>query len=535
MPELGFHLASCPECHALWFRAAAAPDDHPATPGDEPAAPAPAAIAAPYEPAFIAAWIDEQHMPIPEAVGATDADITQPADPQPDHVSYGTLLRNPNFRLLWLGEAVSTFGSYFTRVAIPIYVYKLTGDEMQLGFAAFSSLIVPLLFGLFAGALVDRWDRRRTMIWADIASAALLALLIAVIALPHNLPLPLVLGSIYGVNFLAALLRELFNPARMALFADVLQEHELLAANALDRATTTLGELLSYPLAGAALFFLGPTLAFGIDALSFLLSAALLWGIRARTAAPAREEQAGIWREIGEGLVMTMRLPLVREIVLLSLIVPLLMSLMNVMQLPYVVHVLGSREEIGFPAMEGAMALGVVLGMLALGRWGQKLPRGPLLAYGMSSMGLAMFLQGQIPVLDQAFGLGQHLANGIATVAGMFGLTLTGAWYGAWTPLLMIALPLMVVAGATNSLILTSIRTVLQERTPRNLMGRVASVFGMTAGLGFALGALLAGLGQDNPQLVYTITGGLLCAIGIVSWWWLPRGSNTAVSVAPAS
>lgn len=570
MPELGFHIALCPECRAMWERLQAAsatsvvplaalhavPVESYTSPAETPvdgACHADECAQAADSPSVIPATI-LQDRPVAaehgtlvtvdpidqlDELSAVDLDEQQslaPADPsgKPRVVTYRMLLANRNFRRLWLGEAISTFGSYFTRVAIPIFIFSLTGSTFQLGLAFFSSLIASLLFGLFAGALVDRWDRRRTMIWADLANGLLLVPLMALVALPGTIPQAVVIAGIYVVNFGAALLRELFTPARIAILSDILAEDELLAANSLDRATTTLAELVSYPFAGAVLVFLGPALAFGVDAATFFISALLIWGVHAvQSIAPA--EDSNIWQEIREGVATTLRLPLVREIVLLSLIVPLLTSLTNVLQLPLAVDVLGSEEAVGFPALEAAMALGVVLGMLALGRWGQRIPRSSLLAYGIGSMGAVVLLIGQLPSFDLAFGLSTKLLGAIETLARTVGMQLTGTWYGAWTPRLLLALPLMLCVGATNSLILASIRTVLQERTPRAVLGRVASVMSVAAGLGFAVGALLAGFGQGRVSLVFTLIGIGLCTIGLACRWWLPRDDHARAATVPSS
>lgn len=432
----------------------------------------------------------------------------------PRTVTYRELLSNRNFRLVWAGEAISTFGTYFTRVAVPIYVFNLTNSYAALGFAAFSTLVASLVFGLFAGALADRWDRRRTMIGADIASGAVVLALLTLIVLP--LPPSIELGGIFAINFCAGLLRELFSPSRIALFAEILNDDELLAANSLDQATMTFCELLSYPLAAAAILQLGPTIAFGIDATTFFVSALLIWSVR--TVSPPREtsESGSILGEIAEGLRIARGLPLVRELILLSLIIPLNLSLLNILQLPYAVDILGSTEEVGFPALEGAMALGVVLGMLALGRWGQHIPRALLLAYGIGSAGVSVLGMGLLPSVVDYLGIAGVRDN------------------SPWTPLLLMAMPLALLGGATNSLILASIRTVTQERTPRAVIGRVASVIGVAAGLGFAVGALLTGLAQGRVSQVLTLIGLVLLTLGLLCRWWLPYSARAA-AISPTA
>ncbi len=436
-------------------------------------------------------------------------------------VTYRDLLRNPNFRLLWLGQGVTTFGSFFTRVAIPIYVYKLTGSYEQLGFSFFVSFLPTLLFGLFAGVLVDRWNRRRTMICTDILNGILLCALIAVVVSPVDITIQL--GAIYTITFLTSILRELFSPARIAIFTEVVSDSELLTANSLDQSTTTFGEFMSYPLAAMALTHLGVEIAFAIDAMTFFVSALLIWQVKVQPKAPETNQTSNILQEIGEGLAIVNGAPLLRKIVILSLIVPLTFTLLATLQLPFAVEELGSTEEIGFPALEGVMALGLLTGTLLLGKWGQHIARWKLLASGMLSFGLIVTCFGLVPRIGSYLGLPPSDGD------------------TSFTPLLLLAMPMVFVQGATNSLIVTCIRTVMQEETPRELVGRVASVVMVAAGVSTATGALLTGFSEGIVDTVITSMGVIVAVIGLFSMWWLrvpakpkepkePIGSKEAIA-----
>ncbi len=448
--------------------------------------------------------------PVPAESGVLQAPTPAvPASP----ITYRSLLRNRNFVFLWLGQAISTFGSYFTRIAIPVYVFNLTHSYAQLGLAAFSSLLASLLFGLAAGALADRWDRRYAMIAADLGRAGMLIALVALTLLPELATTKL--AGLYLLSFTLSVLRELFEAARVATFPAILSSTQLLTANSLDQATTNLGELLSYPLAGLVLLTWGPAVAFGVDGASYCLSALLLAAVQLPRLQRESAATEHLWSEVKAGLRAIGGLPLVRRIVVLSLLVPLVISLLNTLQLPYAVDVLGSTKEVGFPALEGALALGFTAGMLLIGRSAQRASRAQLLAYGIASLGLCFAVLGWLPSHTSALQL--HAGTEM---------------HKPWTGLLLLALPFMVLAGAANSLIRVSIRTVLQEETPPALLGRVASVVGVAASAGFAVGALLTGLGQGRVPLVFTLIGIILFAFGLFVSWWLPASGGAAPIVS---
>jgi MFS family permease len=196
-------------------------------------------------------------------------------------------------------------------------------------------------------------------------------------------------------------------------------------------------------------------------------------------------------------------IPLLRKIVVLSLFVPFTFTLLTTLQLPYAVDVLRSTEEVGFPALEAAMALGVVVGTLLLGRWGQQVPRWKLMALGLLSFGVVIVSIGLVPQI------------------GTFFQIPTSTEKNPWSTLLFIALPLVFMQGATNSLIFTSIRTIMQEKTPRAMIGRVASTVSMVAGIGYSAGALFTGLAEGRVDKVFILIGIALVSTGLFSLWWL--------------
>ncbi len=137
------------------------------------------------------------------------------------------LLRQRNFSLLWFGQLLSLVGDWVLLVALPFYVYDLTGSALLTGVMWMVESLPRLLLGSLAGVFVDRWDRRRTMIVADLTRALIL------------LPLLLVhshewLWVIYVVAFLESVISQFFAPAKGAIIPRLVSEKDLMAANSLN-------------------------------------------------------------------------------------------------------------------------------------------------------------------------------------------------------------------------------------------------------------------------------------------------------------
>jgi len=170
---------------------------------------------------------------------------------------------------------LSVVGDYFLFIALPFFVYERTGSALATG-AMFAAETLPrLLFGSLAGVFVDRWDRKKTMIVADLSRAAILLPLLAVAA---GGPVWLV----YVVAFVEATVSMFFLPAKDALIPNLVDERHLTAANSLN----SMGEQIP-SLAGPLLVGLGGLVL--LDISSYLVSAVLISLISARSVVAAAE------------------------------------------------------------------------------------------------------------------------------------------------------------------------------------------------------------------------------------------------------
>src|SRR5262245_58964179 len=123
------------------------------------------------------------------------------------------VLRQRNFVLLWIGQIISSLGDWVLWIALPFFVYGQTGSALSTGAMFVIQSLPPILFGSLAGVFVDRWDRRWTMIVADVSRACVL-LLMFVVVLPAFSKW---LWILYPITFIDGTIAQFYKPAKSAL------------------------------------------------------------------------------------------------------------------------------------------------------------------------------------------------------------------------------------------------------------------------------------------------------------------------------
>ena len=188
-----------------------------------------------------------------------------------DSVGYRELLAgNTNYRRIWFGEVASWFGDWFNAIALYTLVRELTGSPLALGLVFLTKMVPFAVASPLAGLLVDRFNRRRLMIAADL----LRAVVVLGFLLVHEAS---DLYLIYGLTGVQVILTAVFIPARSASIPNVTTDGELLTANALSAATWSTLLAVGAALGGVATDWFGVRVVFVLDSLSYLVSAAFLW------------------------------------------------------------------------------------------------------------------------------------------------------------------------------------------------------------------------------------------------------------------
>ncbi|TAH50532.1 MAG: MFS transporter, partial [Chloroflexota bacterium] len=182
-------------------------------------------------------------------------------------------LKNRNIALLFGAHVISVGGDMILFVALPFWVFQLTGSAMATGIMFIALTIPQLIFSPIAGVFVDRWDRKRVMILSDLLRAAIVLGYFVVNTAEQ-------VWIIYLLAFMESSVSQFFRPASLALIPNLVDgEEELARANAAMGASFALAQLGGPAIGGVLVTMFGPHAAALFDAVSYLVSAALVWGI----------------------------------------------------------------------------------------------------------------------------------------------------------------------------------------------------------------------------------------------------------------
>lgn len=304
------------------------------------------------------------------------------------------LSANRDFLLVLLGQGLSAFGSALSVTALPLIVVSLTGSGFQLGLVGALETLPAFALCLVAGAYADRWDRRKVMIYSDLACG----LLTAVIPLALWLDLPL-MPIIYTVAAPLGVLGVLFVAAYTAALFDLVGREQVGAANAYHQVVVTLGAVIGPGVAGFMLGRYGAATTLLVDALSFVVAAGATMLVRRplHRASPGarasvREDIVEVLRFVADSALMRAMIPFYALVVCIT--APLIPAVTF-----YVALELGGDES-DFGLLLSAYSVGNVAGYAAASR----LTRGRLgrlmlasnFAYGWLLIGLALGTQDHV-------------------------------------------------------------------------------------------------------------------------------------------
>jgi MFS family permease len=278
---------------------------------------------------------------------------------------YVSLLReNKNYRYLWFGALISQLGDWFNLIASAALVANLTDTGTAISYLFLARFLPLFLFSPLAGVFADRYDRRHVMIVSDLLRAATVLCFLFVRE-------PGQIWLLYVLTIVQFALSAMFVPARSAVLANVVRPQELVPANALDSLTWSTMLAVGALLGGLAAALFGIAEAFFLDALTFLVSAALISRISRPIKAEASGERGGGWFEFLDGLRYLRGHRFILGLSLVKAAGALSWGAINVLEVTYAENIftldLPGLSEIAPDMDTGTATLGLIYAVTGLG------------------------------------------------------------------------------------------------------------------------------------------------------------------------
>jgi MFS transporter, DHA1 family, staphyloferrin A biosynthesis exporter len=399
-----------------------------------------------------------------------------------------------DYRLLWLGQSLTSMGLWMDQTARSWLIYQLTGSPFQLGLASAVRGVPLLFFGVLAGVVADRYGRKAQLIIAQVVNAILNAVLASLILTGQ-----IQVWHVYVTGFLAGTVQAFQQPARQVLINDLVGKKHLLNAISLNNAVSNLSRGAGPAVSGLLIAFAGVDWCYFIQAGLYAL--ATLWTIQIneppmhKEALKAKAEQS-ILTSAKEGFSYIGSNRLILALMILGL-APILLGMPYVSLMPVFAQDVFRGGSMTQGWLTSAFGVGALLGALMIASMSRQQGNGKLLIIGAAGFGLSLVL---------------------------FSLS----------PAIAMAVCFTFLAGALNSAYTSQNQTIIQMIVPSQLRGRVLGVYLLNRGL-MPLGSLLAGVLAEflgGPWAV-TLMGAscLLLAIGIAAWvpdLWKMKSEYTA-------
>jgi MFS family permease len=403
-----------------------------------------------------------------------------------------SLRKYRNYRLYFIGQCISLVGTWMQDTALPWLVLEETHSPVMVGFLVFCRYVPMLVFGLFSGAIADRFDYRRLVIATQVASM-LIATTLAVLTLAGNPPL----WTLFVLAVLGGLVFIVDAPTRQALTFQLVGPDDLPNAIGLNATMFNVARIIGPAVAGVLIAAVGVGVCFALNAASYVAVLAVLLLIRPSEFHPLDrdEESVGGLDAVREGLAYVWHDQRMRVVMVVTTLVSLLGFNFRVL-----IPVLASTTLGG-----GATTLGVLFAALGAGAL-----VGSILTAGAGRPTLTRFFAGA-------------LCSGVA-------MLLLAPMHVTWA-----AAALLLLVGLSFSVWTAAAQSIVQLAVPDRLRGRVSSLLLLSLTGLTPFGSLITGALAEigGTRLAYAVSGLVGIVVTLAGALWLAR--SRAGRLAPAA
>lgn len=389
------------------------------------------------------------------------------------------LLRQKNFLFIWAARQTSALGDWILLIVLPLYIHNLTGSTIATGTMFITQMTPRLFFGSIAGTIVERLNKKWTLVFTDLIRGIILCGLF-VIPADH-------LWVFFLIVFIQNMIGTVFMPAHRSLMVDIVEREHIVDANSITIVSDNIIRLVGPSLGGALLGIGGLHISIAIDILSYIISSILISLITLSVVKQAESKEKStlmvkwlkFWNDWWKGIKIVRKNQLFLVIFWMSSITWLAQGMINVLFVPYVLDVMG-ESSVEFGWIESAEGVGGLIGGYLLLKLNKKVNPFPLIMISLLLTGI-MFLF-------------------------MFNL-----------PYLLIVLILNVLLGVPNIIFSVRLETLLQEHVPEDYLSRVFGSYNTMIALATLAGMALATIFNFiGTVLLLNLTAVLFIAVGIL-------------------
>ncbi len=399
---------------------------------------------------------------------------------------FSYILKERNFFCFWSAQIISQFGDRLNQMALIALIYNRTGGS-AFGLAKIMSFtIIPSFFiSPFAGAYVDRWNHKYTMIISDIIRAVLV-MLIPLWFVKMNSLVPL-----YISVFLVFTISCFFLPSKFSIIPELVDKEKLLIANSLTNTTMMLAAVLGIGLGGTLIEKVGAKSGFYIDSFTYLVSGLLLCFVNIKSRKKTMDKDANdkaikaesILSDIKDGVKYVFANPYLRFVFLTVFMLMSAAGALYIVAIVFIQEVFGSiTKDLGLLSI--FIGIGLFLGALICGRFFNKISKVKIIFISMILSGIFI---------------------------GCFAVLLR------ISPQIHIAMGFSVLIGMSVGPIFISGNTIIHEVIKSNMRGRIFSILGIIMNLGFLIFMFVSSKLSEctNPMWVILIISVCFILYGI--------------------
>ncbi|TCP65141.1 putative MFS family arabinose efflux permease [Heliophilum fasciatum] len=385
-------------------------------------------------------------------------------------------MKHKNFRYYWLGMCVSLIGTWMQNIAQPWLAYSLTKSPFLLSLVGTLQFTPILFFSLFAGAMIDKFPKKRILLYTQSASL-IITLLLALLVWTEQIQY----WHILTMSFALGVVNTLDMPSRQSFVIELVGKEDLMNAIALNSMAFNTARIIGPAIAGLIMGYFGIAFCFFLNAISFaaVLCSLLLIkprpiqtsSIQTKSSQKHSPKKTNLWGEIKEGLVYIYHQETIFNTLVVVAIVGMFATNFNVLVPVFAKEIL-AQNETGFGLLMSFVGFGSLLGALAIATFNQSGPKKSVLYLGPFVVGAFLIITGFTNLF---------LLTGISlAVAGFFFITF-----------------------------ISSANSTLQLHASNEYRGRVMSVYTLAFVGATPLGNLYAGMFTEhfNARIGFTACG----------------------------